>query len=326
MALLDFTRKPVGSLTLGEKLKKIRGDHRISLAEVSRSTRIQVKYLEAIESGSYEKLPPEVYVRGFLRSYAGFLGVPEEAILKLYDRERSIQRNLGRVDQARFQPKLPVNLPFAFSSRYVIVSAIVLVTVGFFGYLSFEFHSFVSEPRLVILEPQDGATVTEAELSVRGETDPRAEVTINGEGVVIDERGVFAEELKLAPGLNTISVSSSNRFGKTRLRTLSINADLPEEDAAMPAPPAIPVEAVSVSIRMVATTTVTVRSDGETVFSGVLGAGEEKSFSARENLVVAADLGRAVLVRSGNFPEGPLSEADGPSEAAFGKEGRLTVQ
>ena len=102
--------------------------------------------------------------------------------------------------------------------------------------------------------------------------------------------------------------------------------DLPEEDTAQLAPPVIPSEAVSVSIRMLATTMVTVRSDGETVFSGMLAAGEEKSFSARENLAVASDDGRAVTVRSGSLPEEPLSEADGPFEAIFGREGRLTVQ
>ncbi len=326
MALMDFTRKAVGSLTLGEKLKKIRSDHRISLVEVSRSTRIQVKYLEALEGGSYEKLPPEVYVRGFLRSYAGFLGVPEEAILKLYDRERSIQRNLGRMDQSRFQPKLPVSFSFAFSSRYAFVTAIALVTAGFFGYLYFEFHSFVSEPRLVILEPRDGATVTDAEISVRGETDPRADVTINGESVVVDEQGVFVETLKLASGLNTIDVSSSNRFGKTRSRSFSVNATFPEESVGEAAPLMTPTEAVTVSIRMVATTTITVRSDGETVFSGSLGVGEEKSFSARENVAIASENGRAVSVRSGNLPEEPLSESESPSEAVFGKDGRLTVQ
>lgn len=323
---MDFTRKAVGSLTLGEKLKKIRSDHRISLAEVSRSTRIQAKYLEALEAGSYEKLPPEVYVRGFLRSYAGFLGVPEEAILKLYDRERSIQRNLGHMDQSRLQPKLPVGFSFAFSSRYAFAAGIALVTLGFFGYLYFEFHSFVSEPRLVILEPQDGATVTDAEISVRGETDPRADVTINGERVTVDEQGVFVETLKLASGLNIVDVSSANRFGKTRSRSFSVNAVLPEENAGETTQPVTPAETVTVSVRMIDMATITVRSDGETVFSGSLGAGEEKSFSARESVEIASENGRAVSVRSGNLPEEPLSESEGAAEAVFGKDGRLTLQ
>ena len=65
-----FVKKSVGTLTLGEKLAKIRKDKRLSLNEVSRLTGVQTKYLEFLEWGEFEKLPADVYVKGFLRSYA----------------------------------------------------------------------------------------------------------------------------------------------------------------------------------------------------------------------------------------------------------------
>jgi len=55
-----------------------------------------VKYLEYLENGQYEKLPAEVYVRGFLRSYARYLNIDEQALVKLYERERNIQANLSQ--------------------------------------------------------------------------------------------------------------------------------------------------------------------------------------------------------------------------------------
>ena len=70
-----FVKKSVETLTLGEKLKKIRSERRIGLTDISRFTKIQLKYLEDIEEGRYEKLPSDVYVKGFLKSYAKFLGV-----------------------------------------------------------------------------------------------------------------------------------------------------------------------------------------------------------------------------------------------------------
>jgi transcriptional regulator with XRE-family HTH domain len=73
--LRGFTKKKVNSLTLGEQLKKLRAEGRVSLHEVSRETKIPVKYLVMIEEGDYKNLPPDVYVKGFLRSYAEFLGV-----------------------------------------------------------------------------------------------------------------------------------------------------------------------------------------------------------------------------------------------------------
>ena len=99
MAQSGFTRKKVESLTLGEKLRKLRTDFRMSLQDVSKATRIQVKYLESLENGAYEQLPADVYVRGFLRSYARYLNVDERAMIKLYDRERNIKVNLGQEDR-----------------------------------------------------------------------------------------------------------------------------------------------------------------------------------------------------------------------------------
>jgi transcriptional regulator with XRE-family HTH domain len=51
MVEASFTRKKIESLTLGEKLRKLRNETHIPLAEVSRATRIRVKYLELLESG-----------------------------------------------------------------------------------------------------------------------------------------------------------------------------------------------------------------------------------------------------------------------------------
>src|SRR3989344_1660862 len=70
-----FVRKKVDSLKLGERLKKIRSESRISLNDVSKNTKIQVKYLEYLENGEYNMLPPDVYARGLIRSYASYLGI-----------------------------------------------------------------------------------------------------------------------------------------------------------------------------------------------------------------------------------------------------------
>lgn len=325
MTAEKFTRKKVGSMTLGERFRKIRGDRRISLGEVSRSTQIQVKYLEAIENGEYEKLPAEVYVRGFLRSYASFLSVPEEAILRLYERERNIQKHLGHVAPFRFQPASPVRFGLSFSPRAVLAAVAAVVAVGFFSYLYLELRSFVSEPRLVIESPMDGAVVGD-EAVVRGKADPRAVVLINGEETVVDEDGGFAERLALTAGLNVISVSATNRFGKERERTVSVTveapeipvADFPETGADAPAD-----VAVSVSLRIVSDVTLSVVSDGETVWNGELPAGEERTFTASGRIDVSADPGDAVAVRPGDEPEEPLFQGGGPARVSFGPDGRM---
>jgi cytoskeletal protein RodZ len=52
----------------GEELKKLRLEKQVSLMDISFSTRINIKFLEAIEAGKFSVLP-QTYVRAFLREY-----------------------------------------------------------------------------------------------------------------------------------------------------------------------------------------------------------------------------------------------------------------
>ncbi len=224
MVQSGFTRKKVESLTLGEKLRKLRNEFRMSLADVSKATRIQVKYLEFLEMGAYEKLPADVYVRGFLRSYARYLNIDEQALVKLYERERNIKENLDRENQV--QPKNSPFTPLSFvvTSRSLVVGGIFLLVFGAFYYLFQEFKSFAAEPQLALFEPQNGAVVPGQEITVRGKTDTGAEVTLNNQSVFVDREGMFSDTLVLRSGINTIVVRTLNRFEKEKSVTLSVES------------------------------------------------------------------------------------------------------
>ncbi len=60
--------------TVGTTLQRQRETKRMSLAEVSRVTRIPLTTLEAIEQDHFDDLPGEVFVKGFLKSYAATVG------------------------------------------------------------------------------------------------------------------------------------------------------------------------------------------------------------------------------------------------------------
>jgi len=70
--------------TFSDELRKERVAKDISLADISRKTHINVKYLEAIEQGSFDILP-QTYVRAFIREYALIIGLPPESVLKKFD-------------------------------------------------------------------------------------------------------------------------------------------------------------------------------------------------------------------------------------------------
>ncbi|MBV9324620.1 MAG: helix-turn-helix domain-containing protein [Chloroflexi bacterium] len=70
--------------TLGETLRQARLDKGVSLADAARDTRIRRSYLEALEGEDLATLPPPVYTRGFLRTYAEYLGLNAQAMVDLY--------------------------------------------------------------------------------------------------------------------------------------------------------------------------------------------------------------------------------------------------
>lgn len=275
-----FVRKKVESLTLGEKLRKLREQYRMSYAEIAKATRIQVKYLEYLESGQYEKLPAEVYVRGFLKSYARHLGLDEDAFLKLYDKEKHIRENLGREKVTPKPVRYPTLNAWVITPRTLLVALLVLILGGTFAYLFFEFRSFVAEPELQILDPLSGATIDGSIVLLKGKTDPGATVTANGEPVFIGSTGEFTEELALQGGLNRITVRATNRFNKTKEETIVIESRAIEAaEGVATAPHNMP---IGFTFRVRAVTkavSVTVVSGETVLYSGRLIPGKEESFS-----------------------------------------------
>ena len=68
----------------GEILKKRREELGYNLKEIAKTLRIRSDYLKAIEDETFEKLPVEVYTKGYIREYAKFLKTDPEIIIKAY--------------------------------------------------------------------------------------------------------------------------------------------------------------------------------------------------------------------------------------------------
>ena len=73
-------------MTLGEKLRQAREERGISLSEVAEQTRISSLYLESIENDDYKPLPGGIFNKGFVKSYARFIGVDENEALQDYSK------------------------------------------------------------------------------------------------------------------------------------------------------------------------------------------------------------------------------------------------
>jgi cytoskeleton protein RodZ len=69
---------------LGDLLRKAREAKGVDLADAEEATRIRARYLEALEYGDEHSLPARVYVEGFVRNYAAYLGLSPQEVMARY--------------------------------------------------------------------------------------------------------------------------------------------------------------------------------------------------------------------------------------------------
>ena len=116
---------------IGSVFREARNRRKIDLSEVEAATRIRVRYLRAIENEEWDVLPGGVYTRGFIRTYAAFLGLDGERLADDYRKS---------VEAGRSPTPEPVGVPAsgarhdrrwpALRASWVAVAAVILVAVA----------------------------------------------------------------------------------------------------------------------------------------------------------------------------------------------------
>lgn len=126
---------------IGEYLRREREKRQISLRKVADETKIPIRYLEAIEQGQVEIIPGEVYLKGFLRSYAQEIGLDGEEVLERYrqlnkqdeDKEQELRQRVERGGNQRNGKKVSWHLRYerAFVAVLLLVLLIVAIVAAF---------------------------------------------------------------------------------------------------------------------------------------------------------------------------------------------------
>ncbi len=209
------TKKVEGSMVLSEKLVEIRKEKDIDLDTLSDKTKISKKYLIYLEEGKLEKLPAEIYVKGFLKKIAEFYGIDAQVFLPLYEQEENIRKN---IDISKYPPFNFNRAPtFIITPRLFMTIAAGIVIIAFFVFIAYQLSFVLQGPKLVVDFPVDGTITTNAEVIISGSVnDADAAVTINGEAVSLQD-GKISKVVKLSPGLNVIKISATNKFKKNSL-------------------------------------------------------------------------------------------------------------
>lgn len=303
----NFVRKKVKSHTLGEKLRQLREDRRLRVQDLSHKINVKATYIDALEKGAYDDLPTKVYVKGFVRSYARFFGVPEDVLINLFEREYSVYRNINNRDQEETVNKLPKVPRFVLTPRIIIgfFGFVVLACVGI--YLYFGIDNFVSSPWLIIESPADQSVVESDVVVIQGKTRSNSRVSINGQQTFVDIDGAFSDEIGLAPGINVIRVNSINKFNKESSVEVIVDARYEIEQKKE-----VSEETVKLFIKARrAPVWINVVVDGIDMYNDTIQIDDVKEFSAVEKIVITTSNGNDTLYSVDDDVYNVLSDDDG---------------
>lgn len=203
---------------VGEILLHARKKKGLTIEEAAKATKIQVRYIQALERGDYKNLPSSAYVQGFVRNYATFLGLPIKEVLAIFRREFDEREYLTVLPESFTKSKRP--LPgFRLGSVGITISLGLLLI---FFYVLFQYRAALFSPSLEIMQPAENATITTQTVMVTGKTEEDATLTINDNPVYVEKDGSFKKELSVFNGPTAIAVKTVNRFGRITMRVIHI--------------------------------------------------------------------------------------------------------
>lgn len=126
-------------LSFGKYLNTERKLRSIPLEEIAVATKIKLEYLRAIEEDSFESLPNETFVKGYIRAYAKYCGLNEDEVLVNYEFFDQLKHpgkpGKGKaVEMTKSQPKKQ-----STKQRFLLLVLLIIISV----LLSFLFATLV---------------------------------------------------------------------------------------------------------------------------------------------------------------------------------------
>ncbi|OGG21142.1 hypothetical protein A3D03_05845 [Candidatus Gottesmanbacteria bacterium RIFCSPHIGHO2_02_FULL_40_13] len=212
-------------LTIGEILKRVRLEKKLTFEEIEIHLRIRKKFLVALEENSWEKLPSLPYIKGFLKNYSSFLGLKPDEMLAIFRRQFRQQERQGLLPEGVTEP-LNQSI-FRYTPKTISVLIIVFFFLFFFGYLFYQYRNITSPPPLNITSPKEGEIFSSERIMVTGITNTDAVILVNNQKIAVDESGHFFTTLTLSPGTNIIMIESVSKYNRknTIKRTIRIQGD-----------------------------------------------------------------------------------------------------
>lgn len=116
---------------IGTSLREARLRQGIDFARVEAETRIRAKYVQALEDERFEVLPAETYVKGFLRTYAEYLGLDGQLYVDEFNSRFASAEEPPVASRPSSRPRSRRESSFVVVALAGIVAVAVLVVVAF---------------------------------------------------------------------------------------------------------------------------------------------------------------------------------------------------
>jgi cytoskeletal protein RodZ len=147
--------------SVGDLLHAAREKKGVDLYRAERDTKIRARHLAALEAGDYAELPGSVYVKGFLRNYAQYLGLdPAEVLERWHDDQEPVSRAPAAAVIPPPQPLTDPRSGLTLTPGVLVASFLAVVILVFMGYVGLQLARFSQVPVLSL----DGPSVIEAAL------------------------------------------------------------------------------------------------------------------------------------------------------------------
>lgn len=182
------------------KLREVRHQKRISLVQAAHETRISRHVLRAIELDEPTGLGAS-YEDGIILSYQRYLGIAPSS--------NSPRRKRRSKKPLRFHQN-QVMATADVIKRAALLLFILMVVL----YVLWQSWQLIRPPYLKIDEPRGDIITTEASVYVKGKTAADATLYLNDRVVLIEQNGSFSVKVPLRKGVNEISLTSINSFGR----------------------------------------------------------------------------------------------------------------
>ena len=291
----------------GDRLRREREMRGITLEEITESTKISRRHLEALEGEHFDQLPGGVFNKGFVRAYARFLGLNEDQAVADY----SAASNEQPVSEDKFpleihdEPDRDLNprrslLPLAFA-----VAALVGVLVGYAFWIKSKPHA---------LESRESARQS---ASANPVTEPRAKEATSSPATA--SAAEPAKALTQPPAPAPVKQSAPPQAASVAKPT---EPKREAESAVAADSPVGPKEkAFFVQVKAKEDSWVSIVADGKSVMQRVLAADKHKKIKAGKTLILRTGNAGGIEVSFNGRSLGSLGNENEPRTLTFNSAG-----